>query len=259
MSGAVDATGYPDAALPTHLGAACDPVVGYMAAFAVASALLHAPATGEGQYVELSQLDAFTVVHGQRLVDFVVSGEAPHRWGNGHRLMAPHGCYPCRGDDRYVTIAVRTDEEWARLVRCMGSPVWAAEGPLAWVSGRREARASIDQQIGEWTRSHDAWELARALQASGVAATPVQGSLDLIEDQQMMEREFYQTLSRDIVGSHDYPWYGFRLSRMENRHRRPPPLLGEHNSQILEGLLGLETGEYEALIEDQVIGFAPAG
>ena len=106
-------------------------------AVALFAALRHRRLTGEGQFIELSQMDATAFVMGTSYLDYFVNGRGQEPSGNGHPQFAPHGVYPCRGEDRWCAIAVTSDEEWQAMVEAMGSPAWGMN------PGFRQRRGSI--------------------------------------------------------------------------------------------------------------------
>ncbi len=258
LSGVSDATGYSPEDIPYPLGGAADPTVGYFTAAVVAMALMRRRRTGEGAYIEGPQSQIMTYVNGRRLIEWQVCGQVAPRMANRHPLLAPHNCYPCREPDTWITIAVETDEQWQALVEVMGAPEWARDPALATVMGRKEREAELDARLGQWTRGHDHRELMHRLQAAGVPAGAVMRATDIMDDPHYRERQFLQPVDREVVGEHAYPWFGFRIQGLPNRHHRPAPLFGQHNDYVFRELLGLTQAQLEELAQEGVIGWAPA-
>ena len=126
-------------------------------AVALFAALRHRRLTGEGQVVEMSQMDATAFVMGTSYLDYFVNGRGQEPSGNGHPQFAPHGVYPCRGEDRWCAIAVTSDEEWQAMVEAMGSPAWGRDPDFATAEGRLRNCDRLDEDIlGEWTRGQTA-------------------------------------------------------------------------------------------------------
>src|SRR5919109_3422721 len=127
FAGLSELTGYPDRA-PLRLAVAYpDPVAGLHAALATLLALRQRRQTGVGRHIHIPHREPITRMLGEAVLDYTVNGRTPRRIGNRHRAWAPHGCYPCRGHDRWVTLAVRTDAEWTALCRAFGTPEWTRD------------------------------------------------------------------------------------------------------------------------------------
>ncbi|MEK7364366.1 MAG: CoA transferase, partial [candidate division NC10 bacterium] len=149
-----------------------DPSNAHHACLAVLAALWHRLRTGEGQYIDMSQLEATAGLAVEPLMDWFMNGRVWGREGARHLSMAPHGNYPCRGADAWVSIAVEDDQAWSRLVRAMGNAAKLDDQRFATLAGRRAHCAEVDAHIAEWTRERPPWEVTEALQQTGVAAFP---------------------------------------------------------------------------------------
>ena len=187
-----------------------------------------------------------------------MDGSVRPRIGNQHESMSPHGCYPARGDDMWVAIAVGSDEQWVAFCRVTEHADWAADPRFRELEGRLEHRDELDRLVAEWTAAHDRYEIMHSLQRAGIAAGPVQSGGDLRTDAQLQSTGFYETLDRAHVGRHEYPVVPIRLSRTPRRAATPAPTLGQHNEDVLGGLLGLSAAELESLRSAGVIGDRPA-
>ena len=234
-----------------------DPITGTHAASAILAALLRRRRTGRGAFIDLSQQESTISFVGEHLLGYQMTGENPQPMGNSHPAIAPHGVFPCRGEDRWVAIAVANDTQWKALCDCMGQPELAqhpdyTDGPSRW--DNREGLASI---ICAWTREQDAQELAARLQAAGVPAAPVNSPRELFQDPHYQAREFFESVDHPATGPRDYPGFPFRLSKSEMEVRRPAPTLGEHNREVLGGLLGLTDEALRGLEEAGIIGTKP--
>jgi benzylsuccinate CoA-transferase BbsF subunit len=243
MSGVVDYTGYPDEP-PTLLTGSVDLRVGAMAAFAVLAALHHKQRTGEGQYIDLSSTEVMSAMMGEAFLEYSMTGRVPERTGNRDSAMAPHGCYRCQGEPRWITIAVGDDAEWAALTSVIGDPELddaAFAGPLE----RWQNQDRLDEIVGRWTRERSADEAVTRLQRAGVAAMPVHTGATLAADPHIRERGVFQKVT--------HPKLGERLAvgpiwKLEGTGiRRASPLLGEHTQYVLREILGLSEDEIERL------------
>jgi len=259
MAGFPQMTGYPDGPplLMGHGGG--DGPAGIMGAFAVLTALQYRQRTGKGQYIDLSQCEAMTCLAGDAILDYTMNQRVQGRQGNRHPFLAPHGCYRCRGEDKWVTIAVGSDSEWQSFCRAIGNPAWAGDERFSDTLNRWQNQDELDRLISEWTIRHDHYEVMHLLQKAGVASGAVLDHKELLEDSHLNERGFYEVVDREAVGTHSYPGSPIRLSKTPARIRMPAPCLGEHNEYILSNIVGLSEEEIQELVDEQVIGKRPFG
>jgi crotonobetainyl-CoA:carnitine CoA-transferase CaiB-like acyl-CoA transferase len=233
-----------------------DHVGGYLGAVAVLHALLYRRRTGEGQHVDVTQLEPATVLAGPLLLDYLVNGRPTRRPGfpPGNRRLhppgAPQGAYRCRGEDQWVVISCTTDGHWDGLVKALGHPAWAAE--LAAPDARLARLDALDTWVEEWTRQQDKYEAMHHLQAHGVPAGAVQDAADRLErDPQLAARRHFTRLSSTEVGELPLEGVPFRMSATPphtgGRIRRGPPDLGEDTEAVLGDLLGMGTSELDRL------------
>ena len=228
--------------------------------FAVMAALMHRLRTGQGQFVDISQTQATSSTIPEVLMDFSANGRSGQRFGNQDTVMSPHGCYPCRGDDRWITIAVATDEEWQAVCRVLGQNGWAADPRFEDSLSRWKNRDELDALIGTVTSTWDAHELMHALQKDGVAAGAVLDSKDLLFDPHLGQRNFYEVVTHhESTGIPPLPYAGrpWKLSKTPAVNSQPAPLMGEHNNLVLSGLLGKTAEEMAELEEAGIIGYGP--
>lgn len=232
-----------------------DPYNGILGAYAILVALAHRDRTGEGQHVDYSQQEAVMQMIGPAFMDYVLNGRVAGPIGNRHPLAAgaPHGVFPCAGDDRWISIAVLQDEEWRGLARAMGSPEWALAGDLATTAGRVRRIDEIHQRLAGWTREHDPRALAERLQQHGVAAAPVLSVADLLDDPHWRARKTFIEVVHPLGFSETI--YGAYVKTSRSRVEvRPGPRIGQDNERVFRGLLGLAEGEYRRLLDEKVIG-----
>lgn len=245
-SGLSALTGYRDGP-PTLTGSAYgDPVAGLHGVVAVLGALRHRRRSGTGQWIDLSQREALSQMFGEAFVK-AAKGIRELRSGNLRSDMSPHDCYRCRGEDRWIAIAVRTDEEWRRLCETMGCG-WLADDPrYLTLEARKANQEQLDREIESWTRQMDAHEAVRLLQEARLAASVVNNARDLVEDTHLAERGFFQR-GIDLEGrACDFPGLPWRASGASRNTGHPAPQLGEHNREVLGGLLGLSEAQIEEL------------
>jgi len=191
-------------------------------------------------------------------MDYTMNGRVQDTPGNRHPFMAPHGCYRCRGEDRWVAIAVASDEEWQGLCRAMGNPDWTKNERFADSLSRYRNQDELDRLIEEWTSQHDAYAVMFALQREGVATGAVLDDRDAYNDPHLKDRGFFQELTHPDCGTHLYPGIMWKMSKTPNAIRTPPCCLGEHNEYVYKKLLGVSDEEYAQLDKEGHIGTEPA-
>ena len=224
-------------------------------------ALHHRRKTGEGQYIDLSMYETGTTCIGPALLDEQVNHRKINRIGNGHSRLAPHGCYPCVGKDRWVVIAIETDIQWNSFKEAMGSPNWADDDQFATVAGRLTHSDKLDDLISKWTKDKSDKELTETLQFQGIPCSSVYNARDLLTDDHLKSRKFFEPLERiqeSNVGVKPYVGRPFKMSNTPAM-KQSVATLGEHNRDILVDLLGISDQEIDSLHEDQIIGWKPIG
>ena len=255
LSGLMSVVGYSeDEPLVGELQAPWSDVVAAIhAALATVAALRHRNLTGQGQFIEVAQLEATTSMLGEAFLEYQMTGMTPKPRGNFDSAHAPHNNYPCAEPDRWVAIAVGSDEEWMAFRTALGNPAWADRDRFATGAGRLENAPELDGLVSEWTRQLTAQEITDVLQAHGIAAMPVMNIEDQFLDPHLQERQAYLEVEHPHVGIewlYGMPWL---LGSTPGGIRRPAPLLGQHNDYILGELLGLPAGEMERLQGEQAI------
>ncbi len=231
---------------------------GYSGALAVLAALWHRKRTGQGQFVDLSQFEAISSLVGPGLLDLLNRDTASEPVGNRSQEApaAPHGVYRCRGEDRWCTIAVFSDEEWRSLCRVMGNPTWATQPRFASLASRLQHREDLDRYVQGWTGGHAPEDVMSRLQATGVAASVVANGEDLDRDPQLRARGYWARLpAKQENGRTDVVLDGppFKLSCTPGYVAAPGPLLGEQTDDVLRRVLGLSAQQVADLKADRVV------
>lgn len=215
---------------------------------AVLAALEHRDRTGEGQRVNLSQMEAMISVFGDVITEAISSGRDPARVGNRSPYAAPHGCYPAKGDDRWCAIAVFSDEEWRRLADVAAHPEWAEDPRFATLAARLENVDALDALVAGWTSALDASSVETRLQAAGVAAGVVQTTEDQWQrDPQLAARGFFEMIDHALRGTVIANGIPFGLTGTPGRTRSAGAAVGEDNDAVFGGLLGLAADEIARL------------
>ncbi len=258
-SGLSSITGYRDGP-PLRSGISfTDPYSGMVGAGAVLAALHHRRRTGKGQYIDLSEHEAAVPVIGYALMEYAMNGRLAPRAGNRSYWFAPQGCYRCKGDDNWLVLTVRNDAEWLALCEATGHPEWVADERFTDVLGRFRHHDQLDELIASWTRQQDQIEAMHLLQKAGVIAAAVLNPKQVLLNPHLRERGFFETIDQPDIGPRPLPrQLGARFSGFETHARGPAPKLGEHNREVLQGLLGLTDAEFAQLEEREVIGDTPA-
>ncbi|MBI5283711.1 MAG: CoA transferase [Chloroflexi bacterium] len=239
-------TNYPDYVInPGHT------LVGILAA------LRHRKKTGEGQLVELAQIESSVSPLAPAIMDYAANGRIQCRAGNRLPHAAPHGAFRCKDntwnnqpEDRWVALGVFDDAQWGALVEAMGSPAWARDAKFATLDARKQHEDELEAKLTEWTREQTAEDVMALLQSKGVPAGVVQNARDMLEDEHLKARGYYVYLDHPEAGVTAYDGPPFRLSKTPGVLRTPAPLLGQHNEQVCKEILGMTDDEIaEALIE----------
>ena len=239
---------------PLGLGTSyADHIAGLIACLALLSALEYRRKTGEGQYIDVSQVEAMAGLLGDAILDYTVRGEEVEPVGNSSTEAAPHGVYRCQGDDRWCAIAVFTDEEWQGFKRALGNPPWAEDKRFATLAGRLKHSEELDRLVEDWTKERTAEEAMALLQRQGVAAGVVQDASDLAEDPQLKERGFFIELDHPELGKTISDAVPIRLSDTPARYTRAAPIQGQDNNYVYRELLGMSEDEIDKLREQGVI------
>ena len=235
-----------------------DPMGGYNGAAAVMTALMHRQKTGEGQYIELSQVEASMQFIGEELLYAIAAQEDPEPQGNRVRWAAPHDAYRAKGADEWVTIAVGNDEEWRKLCGIMGKEELASDPRFAAFDARWQNQDLLRDPITAWTRQHDKAAIADRLQAAGIRSAPVNPPKDVIESPYLAARNAFVTLSHPDAGTHGYMTLPFRLSLTPGGQHRASPCLGADTRKVLLEFAGLTAREFDELDAEGVTSSIPA-
>ncbi len=212
-----------------------DSTVGAAAAFAAVAALLHRDLSGEGQFVDVSAVEALSSMIGDCLLEQDLTGKPLLPEGNCHPDMAPHNCYPCAGGD-WISIAVADDIQWRALCDVLG-PALADDTRYARVPERLRRTDALDADLARLTARHDAERLAQQLRSAGVPSSKSATSLDVISDQLLWDRELYRFVSDHREGQRPIVAAPWRMSVAPARIARGAPDLGEHNDYVLHNIL----------------------
>lgn len=250
-----------------------DVVTGYSAAYSVLAALYHKQRTGNGQQIDVSQVETGLPLVGVPLLDHVVNHRSSIREGfpSGNRAMTgpdyssptyrgkigvPHNTYRCAGGgpNDWCTIAVFSDEEWIQLKSVMGNPKWANHEKFDTIVGRARFQEELDAHIAELTKSCDKYELMLKLQNSGIACGVVQMNEELLDrDPQLRYRGLFEKLEHPQLGIRRFEGVPIKMSKSPPYHHKAAPLMGEDNGYVFGDLLGYGSAEVHELTEEGVL------
>ena len=247
-------TGWPDREATGQHGTITDSLAPRFVAAAVLAALLRKQKTGEGTYIDVAQVETAAYSLSGWMLEYFANGEVVQRDGNRSRVAAPHGAFPCRGEDRWCTIACHDDADWQRLTRAMGSPAWALDPRFATLDGRKACEDELESRISSWTRDRSAEEIMSAVQSADVEAGVVETSRDLNADPQLTARGHFVPVQHEVLGAHTCERLGYALSATPGTIERQGPRLGEDSEHVYRDILGLSEDVLTTLRGDGVLG-----
>lgn len=241
-SGAMTQYAYPDAISPLH------------ALFAVMCALDYRLRTGKGQYINLSQYEATVAVIGDVMMEYLANGREPERRGNRSLQIAPHGCYRCRGEDRWCTITISSEAQWERFCDVIGKPEWLTDPRFATLSSRLEHVGQLDALIEEWTSARADYDVMMTLQQAGIAAGVAQNVEDQMRrDRQLAARGFFEEIDHVTQGKVVATGIPLGLTGTPGRTQGTGAPIGQDNAYVFGELLGLTSEEMRDYINAGVI------
>ena len=231
-----------------------DPYSGIFGAFAIIAALNHRRNSGDGQHIDFSQQEAVMQMVGPAYMDYVLNGRSGGPKSNEHPLgaAAPHGDFPCKGDDRWISIVVASDDEWHKLLAALKHPEWLKVTEFATHEQRLLHIDTLHALLGEWTAQFDDRELADLLQGFGVAAAPVLNVGDLLGDPHFQARKTYIEVTHPL-GFKETIYGAYVKTSRSKPVIRPGPTIGQDNDTVFKKILGLSEARYNDLVERQVI------
>lgn len=240
LAGFYDLTGWPDRAPVGPWNAYTDTIAPRFLTATLLAALDHRRRTGEGQHIDVGQLEAALHLLAPELLARQATGECFERRGNRAPHAAPQGVYPCAGADEWCAIAVESDAQWRALCRVLGDPEWAQATALETTAGRLAAHDAVDAALADWTRARAPREVMRLLLEAGVPAGHVQRSRDLQQDPQLRHRGFHRFFEHPEMGRIPYSGHAFRIRGYDHGPRFAAPLLGGESFEILSEELGFD-------------------
>ena len=259
LSGLANLFGYPNEEPIRNPMSPGDTVGAVNGAIAIMLALIHRKNTGKGQYIDLSQLETMVSLIGETVMDYTVNGVMEGRVGNRSSWIVPHGCYPCKGEDEWVSIAVASDKEWHKFCQVSDHLEWAEDERFADLLSRWENQEQLDKLVADWTVKYSKFEIMQMLQKEDIACMAVVNNKEMYSDPQLQSRGFYVDITHPEIGTYPFPGVECRLSETPGSIRMPAPDFAEHNDYIFKELLGMDDVYISKLRETGVIGDEPVG
>ena len=235
-------TNYPDYVVnPIHL------------AIGVMAALRHRRRSGEGQLIDMSQLESSVAAMAGPVFAIDNGGPEYRRAGNRVSFAAPHGAYRVQGEDRWLVLACTDDTQWHAFTQVSGHAEWADDARFADLDARKANEDALDALVGEWAAGQDGTEAMQRLQAADVPAGIVQTASEVLADDHIRARDYFAYPDHAEAGVRAYDGPGFRLSATPHEVRGPAPLLGEHTFEVCKQILQLSDDEIADLVAEQVL------
>ena len=248
LGGFTHATGWADRDPIGPSGPYTDYVSPKLAVAAILAALDYRDRTGQGQWIDISQLESSLAFLGPELVDYVLTGAIAGRLGNRHPSMAPHGVYRANGVDRWIAIACRDDTDWVAVCRVMSRPDLAADDELSSLEGRQARAELLDRELTRWTAGRDAIAAERILVRAGVPAAAVVDYRTVANEPQFRHREHILSVPHSRHGSISVESTHLRLHRTPARVLRGGPVLGEDTDSVLRQILRYDDARVAQLV-----------
>src|SRR5258708_29646217 len=251
FAGLCHITGYPDS-LPCGIGGTWpDFAVGTGMVFFLLAALHYRDRTGQGQHLDLSMAEMVTTMMPEAMMDFLMNGRDQAAIGNRDESMAPHGVFPATGDDKWIAIAIASDDEFAKLCEALGVPSMATDRKFARMLGRLDNVEELEREIAARTCMHQRDELVAKFRARDLATGPVYSTPELMKDPVFSQSSMLVKLKHGEVGERVVPGLPARFSAIDLEYRGSP-MLGEHTDEVMSEF-GYSAAEIARLKEAKVL------
>jgi crotonobetainyl-CoA:carnitine CoA-transferase CaiB-like acyl-CoA transferase len=247
MCGFGNLCGWPDRPPTGPYGSYTDCVAPRFTISSMLAALEYRRRTGRGQYIEISQAEASIHLLSPVILEFVANGRAQGPAGNRDLQMAPHGVYPCAGDDSWIAIACVREDHWQTLIDLMRRPELGSDSRFATLDARILNQDALDRILADWTGNFNANNLESKLQSSGIPASKAATSDDMYRDPQLAYRGHFVEVEHPRAGKIPVEASAYIMSRTPGRIERVAPTLGRDNTYVLEKMLGYSPDRIAAL------------
>jgi crotonobetainyl-CoA:carnitine CoA-transferase CaiB-like acyl-CoA transferase len=230
-----------------------DAICGLQMAALTLISLIRKLKTGRGQSIDGAMLEASAGYLGEIFLQSQVGGEV-EALGNRNPDMAPHGVFPCAGEDRWIAIAVPDDVSWQGLVAAAGEGEGFTDPRFATLQGRLENQDALEARLADWTRGQEVDALMHRLQLAGVPAGVVRGAVEGLNEPQLAALDWFKDMTHPDLGTHKYNGFPWRFAGCELKASIPPPRLGEHTDLLLKELLSMTDAQIAELKAKDVTG-----
>jgi crotonobetainyl-CoA:carnitine CoA-transferase CaiB-like acyl-CoA transferase len=252
LAGVWHLSGWPDRKPSPPFGAYTDETAPYIAVTYILASLAYRRRTGKGIYLDQSMAESMLKLFAPLFMDYWVNGTIACRDGNRLSSAAPHGVYQCKGEERWVSIAVFNDDEWSSFCSAIDKPQWIKEKKYKTLLERKKNENELNKCIEEYTIENKAEEIEKRLQAENVCAHVVQAAPDLFNDPQLNHRQHFVYIDHPVIGKHACDAPSGRLSKTPYK-LRSAPMIGQHNEYVLKDVLGLSDDEIMEMLIEGVI------
>lgn len=241
----------------------CDPLAGMHAAFATLVALAERDVTGAGSFVECPMVEGALNAAAEQIVEYSAYGNLMQRAGNRCSRAAPQGLYPCAGhrpdSEQWLALSIETPEQWHNLKRCLGHPRALDDARFESHAARLRHHDALDAALSELFSEHKLQDILERLVQYRVPAGEVWPGTRTYCHPQLLARGFYEEIEHGVVGRHSIVTTPFVSRHTARWLQQPAPVVGQHNRDILRGMLGYSEQRIAELEAQQVIGTVPAG
>jgi crotonobetainyl-CoA:carnitine CoA-transferase CaiB-like acyl-CoA transferase len=214
-----------------------DYVSGVLCAIVIISGVLYRDRQQKGAFIDLAQSEATAFMIGANLMEAAATGKDPQPIGNTSPAVAPHDCYPCKGEDRWCVIAAENEQQWAALANTIGGG-YDQDARFNTVDNRLRYRAELNLAIAHWTRGKDAFEIMARLQQAGVPCGVVQTGEDLTNDPHLRDRGFIVAVENPRLGHVVLPNFPLQFANTKLTRRWEFPVLGRDTEAVLRDVVG---------------------
>ncbi len=234
MGGLMAVTGLPGQG-PVRAGIAISDVsAGLYCAMGILTALLEREQSGEGQWVQVSLLQAMIAVSDFQAARWLIAHEVPGQAGNDHPTSIPTGVFPTA--DGHINIAAGGQEMWERLCRALGADELIAKPEYASAALRSKNRVGVNRDLSEYTKRRSSREWLEIFETKGVAGGPIYKMNEVFADPQVQHLGMAVPVSHPELGDIAVVGQPFKLSRTPSEVRSATPACGEHTDEVLHEL-----------------------
>jgi len=234
MSGLMSVTGFPGSG-PTRVGVAIgDSICGIFAVYGILAALVARNRTGVGQFIETSLLEGLVAVLGFQVANYFATEKAPLQLGNNHGAVAPYGTFKAK--DAYINIAAGTQQMWERLCRVLGTEDLIQDSRFRTIADRVKNKDELKDILDDQLQEKISEEWVKTLNEEGIPCGSIYTIDQVFNDKQVLHQKMLSEADHSSAGKIKMVGFPVKMSHTPCKITLPPPCLGEHTEEILEGL-----------------------